>query len=306
MSWIKTTLLVFIALIGVLFSTSFASAEHLDDIKDSGQSDDNNEPAKKTTSTSVSPLSSNAITEQIVGKRDSDSITGYVARTPYMSDRNENVVDREVALPNDETRAGIPARNVMLGFMIVAFVALVGFLVSQYHGRTSTKKGTVWIGPKARTRVIREPMKERTKKVRFNKHGTEVSLDLETYLQSRKGQATTQVKTAKRSNPNVSSYEDEYWQHQKESFWKRVRIAADTPMSIQQLAVKRVQQYNEKMAEIRQAKEDLYVQKSQATKDFVIQEPPPVEQKGVSSWGGQARRAEQQLIIDQLKEAHTL
>lgn len=276
---IRTALLLLIALVGVLFGASF----------------------------------SHSLTEQIVSKSNSGSLTGYVTRAPLMRNQDASSIGEIVVSPSDETSANIPARNVVLGFTVLAFVTLVGFLVSQYHGGTSTKpntkKGTIWIGRKARTRVIRSPIENYIKKVRSNRRGTEVSQDLEIYLRGRKQQAVSQVKTARPSESTVSSYEDEYWQHQKESFWKRVRNAAEAPMTIQQLAVKRVQQYNEKMAEIRKAKEDLYGQKAQTTtaptaEDVEVEERSPVEEKGFSRWGGRTMREEQQLIIDQLREAH--
>ncbi len=254
------------------------------------------------------------IIEQVIGEE--NPAAGFVARTSRP--------DESVSIREDAARtASWTASSAMRMVLMVALVTLVGYLVGVYHRGRDTKKGTFGSGSSSCARII-QTSRALTTGARSHARAvgqffsrrrkpsaavvTRVGSELESYLRRRHDGTARPASPKRPTQSSVSSHEDEYWQRQKERFWSRVQRAADradAPRTIQQLAVKQVQRYNEAMARIRQARDDLYdadkaetnkTDSGQAFSDIDQEDHVPADNKAV----------QQQSILNQLKEAHSI
>ncbi len=254
-----------------------------------------------------------ALIEQVVGKEDPS--TGFITRASGLSD--DISIGEEAA-----QEASWAAGSVVLMVLMVSFISLAGYLAGTYHKKMDARKGTFGHGHASRLRTIKAAgaitagARRHVRSIQgfFSRRttvsgraGASVNKELESYLRRRqdgKGWLVSGKRSAKNS---ISSHEDEYWQRQKEQFWSRVRRAdhvADEPRTIQQLAVKQVQQYNEAMAKIRQAKEDLY--NSPSNIDGMDKASAPPCGDGIKHAPIDCPAAQQKSILNQLKEAHSI
>ncbi len=263
-----------------------------------------------------------AIIEQVVS--DNAVPTGFVARA---SEPHESIATGAEAV---HTSPVWTASDVVLIVLLVVLVVLFGYFVGAYHRERDAKKGMFGRGPASRTRIIqtsralttsarshvRSMQQFFSRRVKsYGRAKTNIGRELEYYMKHRQEPARP-WSAKKPAQSSVSSYEDEYWQRQKEQFWSRVKRAADridsAPKTIQQLAVRQVQQYNAVMAQMRQAKEDLYdaglTKEADATK---AQDSDPDRNPALSD-GHDLRIpangtvAQQRFVLNQLKEAHSI
>lgn len=272
-----------------------------------------------------------AMLEQVVtGNNNNVKGTGFIALESESGDGTRVNAQRDNAKTTLAPTIWT-AGNVVLMISLTVLVVLFGYVAGIYHRERNAKKGMLGPGPSSRSRILRTPRAfaanarshVRSAQQFFSRRmnsggrsGARISHELESYLKHRQ-EPQHSWSARKPAQKNTSSYEDEYWQRQKEQFWSRVKRAADridnTPRAIQQLAVRQVQQYNEAMVQVRQAREDLYnvgdvslTQEESTAKAEGVDKSPRFSDRFGAHVSTVAIAAQQQSILNQLREAHSI